>query len=74
MGKNAIYVWIGLAVLYVILWNANKNKEGKSGAMGRTPDSKMGVNPCFCNGVFLGYMNKGGCRKACKKSVKYETL
>lgn len=76
MGKNAIYVWIGLAVLFVILYTANKQKEQKAGAGGyvNINPQAIGSKPCFCNGYFIGYMNKKACRKACRKAVKFETL
>lgn len=41
-------------------------------ATGRPTTSKIGVHPCFCNGNFLGYMSARGCRKACRKDVKFE--
>ena len=34
--------------------------------------SKMAVHPCFCNGNFIGYTSKSGCRKACRKDSKYD--
>ena len=75
MGKNAIYVWVGLAVLFVILWKANKDKEDQSSAIGGSPSSKMGgVVPCFCNGIFMGYSSAKNCKRGCRKAVKYGTL
>jgi len=43
-------------------------------ASGMTNVQMAGTVPCFCNGAFLGYMSNSGCRKACRKAVKFETL
>ena len=41
-------------------------------ASGRVP---TGVTPCFCKGetqLFLGWMNRHDCKKACRKADKFE--
>jgi hypothetical protein len=79
MGKNAIYGWIGLAVLFVILWQANKRKEESAGAYGdymrsrvrgrsrvnTTMGSRKPKYPCYCNGHWVGNMTHADCVEKC---------
>ena len=33
--------------------------------------SSLFAPPCFCNGNFLGFTNRGNCRRMCRKSAKF---